>query len=156
MPVWKNVAEVDRREIYVDCQHNMAKKEKENTKALRKKNSKRLADILDRMTGIKFNTTWEQAQQMLLDNPSFADDDELLAMDKEDALIVFEDHIREMEKEEEQEKDKEKKRIKRAQRKNRDAFIGKDCYLCSKSAYRIKISFLLFQNFLMSFMKLEN
>ncbi len=54
----------------------------------------RLADILDKMTKIKFNTTWEEAQQMLLDNPAFADDDELLAMDKEDALITYEDHIR--------------------------------------------------------------
>merc|ERR1712066_786891 len=66
-------------------------------------------------------TTWEQAQQMLLDNPAFADDDELLAMDKEDALIAFEDHIRELEKEWEMERDKEKKRTKRLQRKNRDA-----------------------------------
>merc|ERR1712228_6397 len=41
--------------------------------------------------------------------------------DKEDALIAFEDHIRELEKEEEIEKDKEKKRTKRLQRKNRDA-----------------------------------
>ena len=56
----------------------------------------RLADILDKMTKIKFNTTWEEAQQMLLDNPAFADDDELLAMDKEDALITFEDHIRQV------------------------------------------------------------
>merc|ERR1712203_176497 len=47
----------------------------------------------------------------------------LLAMDKEDALIVFEDHIRELEKEEEQEKEKERKRIKRTQRKNRDAMV---------------------------------
>ncbi len=60
---------------------------------------------------------------MLLDNPAFADDDELLAMDKEDALVVFEDHIRELEREEEQEKDKEKKQLKRQQRKNRDCFI---------------------------------
>jgi len=59
---------------------------------------------------------------MLLDNPAFADDDELLAMDKEDALIVFEDHIRELEKEEETERDKERKLVKRQQRKNRDAF----------------------------------
>ena len=59
---------------------------------------------------------------MLLDNSAFADDDELLAMDKEDALIVFEDHIRELEKEEEAERDKERKLVKRAQRKNRDAF----------------------------------
>ena len=82
----------------------------------------RLADILDKMTKIDFQTTWEQAQQMLLDTPAFADDDELLAMDKEDALITFEDHIRELEKEEELEKEKEKKRVKRQQRKNRDAF----------------------------------
>ena len=58
---------------------------------------------------------------MLLDNPAFADDDELLAMDKEDALIAFEDHVRELEKEEEVEREKEKKRVKRQQRKNRDA-----------------------------------
>merc|ERR1711997_647431 len=96
---------------------------KEERKNVRKRNTKRLTEILDRMTGIRFCTTWEQAQQMLLDNPAFADDDELLAMDKEDALIVFEDHIRELEKEEEQEKEKERKRIKRTQKKNRDAMI---------------------------------
>jgi len=90
-------------------------------KVLRKRNQSRLADILDQMTRVDHRTTWEQAQQMLLDNPAFADDDELLAMDKEDALIAFECHIRELEKEEEIEKDKEKKRTKRLQRKNRDA-----------------------------------
>merc|ERR1739844_144881 len=119
----KNKEDLDRREIYSDVVHNLAKKEKEGTKALRKKNQERLADILDQMTKIDYRTTWEQAQQMLLDNPAFADDDELLAMDKEDALIVFEDHIRELEKEEELEKEKERKRIKRTQRKNRDAMV---------------------------------
>jgi pre-mRNA-processing factor 40 len=44
-------------------------------------------------------------------------------MDKEDALIVFEEHIRELEKEEEEDKEREKKRIKRQHRKNRDAFV---------------------------------
>ena len=121
--VWSSVPENDRREIFLEAMHSLAKREKEERKNVRKRNTKRLTEILDRMTGIKFNTTWEQAQQMLLDNPAFADDDELLAMDKEDALIVFEDHIRELEKEEEQEKEKERKRIKRTQRKNRDAMI---------------------------------
>merc|ERR1712130_1043886 len=107
--------------IYSDVVHNLAKGEKEEAKTLRKRNQVRLSDILDQMTKIDHRTTWEQAQQMLLDNPAFADDDELLAMDKEDALVTFEDHIRELEKEEEQEKDKEKKRTKRLQRKNRDA-----------------------------------
>merc|ERR1712018_523508 len=122
-PVVKNVPELERREVFEDAMVNLAKKEKEKAKALRKRNTTRLTDILDRMTNIKYNTTWTQAKQMLLDNPAFADDDELLAMDKEDALIVFEDHIRELEKKEEQEKEKERKRIKRSQRKNRDAMI---------------------------------
>jgi len=123
LPLWKSVPETERREIFSDVVHNLAKKEKEMAKGLRRKNMTRLADILDKMTRIDFQTTWEQAQQMLLDNPAFADDDELLAMDKEDALITFEDHIRELEKEEEAEKEKEKKRVKRQQRKNRDAMI---------------------------------
>merc|ERR1712242_216277 len=113
--VWSAVPENDRREIFLEAMHTLAKREKEERKNVRKRNTKRLTEILDRMTGIRFCTTWEQAQQMLLDNPAFADDDELLAMDKEDALIVFEDHIRE--------KEKERKRIKRSQRKNRDAMI---------------------------------
>lgn len=43
-------------------------------------------------------------------------------MDKEDALVVFEEHIRELEKEEDEEKEREKKRSKRQQRKNRERF----------------------------------
>ena len=74
--------------------HNLGKKEKELAKVLHKRNQTRLADILDQMTKVDHRTTWEQAQQMLFDNPAFADDDELLAMDKEDALVAFEDHIR--------------------------------------------------------------
>lgn len=45
-----------------------------------------------------------------------------LGMDKEDALVVFEDHIRELEKEEAEEGEREKRRQKRQQRKNRDNF----------------------------------
>ena len=87
------------------------------------------------MTGIKYDTTWEQAQQMILENPAFADDDELLHMEKEDALIVFEDHIRELEVEEETERDKEKKRVRRLQRKNRDGFIGESVH----TAFSIRV-----------------
>lgn len=47
----------------------------------------------------------------------------LIAMDKEDALVVFEQHIRELEHEEEEERERGKRRIKRLQRKNRDSFL---------------------------------
>lgn len=122
LDVWKNVAESERRDIYEDCVFNLAKREKEEGKARKKRNMRELASILDSMVGIEYRTTWQEAQQMLLDNPNFVDDASLLGMDKEDALIVFEDHIRELEKEEEEEKEVEKKRIKRLQRKNRDNF----------------------------------
>ncbi|XP_075223111.1 pre-mRNA processing factor 40 isoform X2 [Lycorma delicatula] len=122
LDVWKNVSESERRDIYDDCVFNLAKREKEEGKARKKRNMRELAAILDSMVGIEYRTTWQEAQQMLLDNPNFVDDASLLGMDKEDALIVFEDHIRELEKEEEEEKEIEKKRIKRLQRKNRDNF----------------------------------
>lgn len=43
-------------------------------------------------------------------------------MDKEDALICFEEHIRALEKEEEEEKQKTLLRERRRQRKNRESF----------------------------------
>lgn len=45
-------------------------------------------------------------------------------MDKEDALIVFEEHIRQLEKEELEEKERVKRRNKRLSRKNRDQFLA--------------------------------
>nr|CAG4640855.1 EOG090X064W [Eulimnadia texana] len=123
LEMWKLVPEADRRDIHEDVLFNLAKREKEDEKSLRKRNMKNLARVLDSMPDITFRTTWADAQQLLLDNPSFAEDTDLLAMDKEDALIVFEKHIRELEQEEEEEREREKRRIKRLQRKNRDAFM---------------------------------
>ena len=44
-------------------------------------------------------------------------------MDKEDALICFEEHIRMLEQENDDEKEKERRRVKRSQRKNREGFL---------------------------------
>ena len=44
-------------------------------------------------------------------------------MDKEDALICFEEHIRLLEQENDDEKERDRRRIKRNQRKNRESFI---------------------------------
>merc|ERR1712071_649387 len=79
--------------------------------------------VLDSMTDITHRTAWTDAQQLLLDNPTFAQDNHLLGMDKEDALIVFEQHIRELEHEEDEERERGKRRLKRLQRKNRDSYL---------------------------------
>lgn len=75
------------------------------------------------MDSITYQTTWSEAQVLLLENNEFKSDISLLGMDKEDALIVFEEHIRALELEEIEDREVEKKRQKRLQRKNRDNFL---------------------------------
>ncbi|CAH0549559.1 unnamed protein product [Brassicogethes aeneus] len=94
LEIWSSVSDSDRRDIYEDVVFALAKREKEESK------------------------------YQLLENTSFKNDVNLLAMDKEDALIVFEEHIRVLEKEQVEEKEREKRRLKRQSRKNRDQFIA--------------------------------
>ncbi|PVD30955.1 hypothetical protein C0Q70_10231, partial [Pomacea canaliculata] len=121
--IWKNVSDRDRRDLFDDVVHLLAKREKEEAKALRKRNIKVFSEILDTMPNLKYSTTWSEAQQMLLDNPRFTEDPDLENMDKEDALICFEEHIRMLEQENDDEKEREKRRQKRTQRKNRESFL---------------------------------
>ncbi|XP_055543926.1 pre-mRNA-processing factor 40 homolog A [Wyeomyia smithii] len=124
LDVWKSVPELDRRDIYDDCIFNLAKREKEEARVLKKRNMRVLGELLEAMTSVTYQTTWSEAQVMLLENTSFKNDVNLLGMDKEDALIVFEEHIRTLEREEDEDKEREKKRVKRQQRKNRDQFLA--------------------------------
>ncbi|KAM4024465.1 pre-mRNA-processing factor 40 homolog A isoform 2-T2 [Anomaloglossus baeobatrachus] len=122
LDVWNGISERDRLEIYEDVMFYLAKKEKEQAKQLRKRNWEALKNILDNMANVTYCTTWSEAQQYLMDNPTFAEDEELQNMDKEDALICFEEHIRALEKEEEDDKQKTLLRERRRQRKNRESF----------------------------------
>ncbi|KPM02917.1 pre-mRNA-processing factor 40-like protein A-like protein [Sarcoptes scabiei] len=120
---WKLVPEPERREIFEEAVSELAKKERETAKQLRKRNMSVLSDILDSMPTITYNTTWQEAQQLLLDNSTFAEDSQLLNMDKEDALIVFEEHIRQLESEEDEERARTKRIQQRQKRLNREAFL---------------------------------
>ncbi|CAG9578868.1 unnamed protein product [Danaus chrysippus] len=124
LEIWRCVPDSDRRDIYEDCIFTIAKREKEEAKALKKRNMKILAQVLENMNEISYNSTWSEAQVLLLENAAFKNDVSLLGMDKEDALIVFEQHIRNMEAEYLQEREQVKKRNKRQQRKNRDNFLA--------------------------------
>lgn len=78
LEVWDTVPEADRRDIHEDVVFNLAKREKEQAKVMKKHNMKSLAAILDAITEIDYRTTWQDAQQMLLDNATFAQDSNLL------------------------------------------------------------------------------
>ncbi|XP_008557971.1 pre-mRNA-processing factor 40 homolog A isoform X1 [Microplitis demolitor] len=124
LEIWRAVGDADRRDIYEDVVFSLAKREKEEAKQMKKRNTKKLAQVLDTMTDVTYRTTWQEAQALLLQYSPFAEDAHLLEMDKEDALLVFDNHIRQLEKDEEEEKEREKKRRKRQERKNRDGFIS--------------------------------
>ena len=76
--MWKSVPENERRDIYEDAIFHLSKREKEEEKSLRKRNMKNLTRVLDSITDITYKTTWTEAQQLLLDNPSFSQDSDLL------------------------------------------------------------------------------
>ena len=120
LPVWSVVPDRDRRELYRDVCIELAKKEKENARLLRKRNTKALKTILEKMPKVTYKTHWSEAQKLLFKDHDFTQDIELQNMDKEDALIVFEDHIRFLEKEHEDDNEKQKRRL---ERKNREAFL---------------------------------
>lgn len=120
--IWAGVEETERREIFKEAIVRREVSEKQKAKEMRKRNIKALADILDGMGDISFATTWAQTQRLLVENAAFAADKDLQNMDKEDALIVFEEHIRSLETEEEKERLAEKLRTRRYQRKCREAF----------------------------------
>lgn len=49
----------------------------EESKSLRKRNTKVFTEILDSMPSLTYCTTWSEASQMLLDNPRFTEDPDL-------------------------------------------------------------------------------
>jgi len=123
LPLWNLVNDRDRRELFDDVLHQLAKREKEEAKHMRKRNTKVFNDILNSIDDLTHQTTWSEAQQMLLENPRFTEDPDLQTMDKEDALVCFEEHIRMLEQDYDDEKERDRRRVKRRQRKNREGFL---------------------------------
>lgn len=61
----------------------------EQAKQLRKRNWEALKNILDNMANVTYRTTWSEAQQYLLDNPTFAEDEELQSMKADIHVFVY-------------------------------------------------------------------
>lgn len=150
-PQWTSVPDDKRKEIFEDVIAEMREKEKvcvgimlrhekkpfiqETESELRKRNIKTLSAILDTMD-ITYETQWAKAQGMLLSNSQYLQDTQIqgsvivikektllfAAMDPEDALIVFKEHILVLEKEDEREREATELRKRRLERNNREQF----------------------------------
>lgn len=68
---------------------------------MQESNWEALKNIFVNVANATYSITWCEAQQFLMDNPTFAEDEELQNMDEDDPLICFEDYIWALEKEEE-------------------------------------------------------
>ncbi len=69
VPEWTGVPEHDRRVLLSEAIQEIAKREKEDSKSIRKRNIKVFNEILNSMPKLTYRTTWSEAQHMLLDEP---------------------------------------------------------------------------------------
>ncbi|KAK7383248.1 hypothetical protein VNO78_28922 [Psophocarpus tetragonolobus] len=106
----------DREDLFESYMVELERKEKENAAEEHRRNVAEYRKFLESCDYVKVNSHWRKIQDRL------EDDDRYLRLEKIDRLLVFQDCIRDLEKEEEEQKRIQKDRIRRGERKNRDAF----------------------------------
>ncbi|TKY57919.1 Pre-mRNA-processing protein 40A [Spatholobus suberectus] len=106
----------DREDLFESYMVELERKEKENAAEEHRRNIAEYRKFLESCDYVKVNSHWRKIQDRL------EDDDRYLRLEKIDRLLVFQDYIRDLEKEEEEQKRIQKDRIRRGERKNRDAF----------------------------------
>lgn len=106
----------DREDLFESYMVELERKEKENAAEEHRRNLAEYRKFLESCDFVKVNSHWRKIQDRL------EDDDRYSLLEKIDRLLVFQDYIRDLEKEEEEQKRIQKERVRRGERKNRDAF----------------------------------
>lgn len=116
-PRWKAVTSSrEQEELFMDHLRERDRKEREAKRAARQAGRAAFHKLLDADTSIKAGTSWRKVQERLSGEEAFK------AIDRIDALDVFQEHHRELERREQEEKEREKEARRFQERKNRDAF----------------------------------
>ncbi|KAF8114111.1 hypothetical protein N665_0042s0033, partial [Sinapis alba] len=106
----------DREDLFDNYIVELERKEREKAVAEHRQKMAEYRKFLETCDFIKASTQWRKIQDRL------EDDERCSYLEKIDRLIGFEDYINDLEKEEEELKRVEKEHVRRAERKNRDAF----------------------------------
>lgn len=106
----------DREDIFENYVVDLERKERENAAEEKRRNIAEYRKFLESCDFIKANSQWRKVQDRL------EDDERCSRLEKIDRLLVFQDYIHDLEKEEEEKKKLQKEQLRRAERKNRDAF----------------------------------
>ncbi|XP_052202335.1 pre-mRNA-processing protein 40A isoform X2 [Diospyros lotus] len=107
---------VEREDMFKSYLVDLQKKEKEKAQEEYRRNRLEFRQFLETCGFIKVNTQWRKVQDRL------EDDERCSRLEKFDRFEIFQEYIRDLEKEEEEQRRMQKEQLKRAERKNRDAF----------------------------------
>ncbi|XP_050215315.1 pre-mRNA-processing protein 40A isoform X2 [Mercurialis annua] len=106
----------DREDLFDNYVVELERKEREKAAEDHRQHVTEFKTFLESCDFIKVNSQWRKVQDRL------EDDERCLRLEKLDRLLVFQDYIRDLEKEEEEQKKIQKEQLRRTERKNRDAF----------------------------------
>ncbi|KAK6277645.1 hypothetical protein POUND7_017968 [Theobroma cacao] len=106
----------DREDLFENYIVELERKERENAAEEKRRNIAEYRKFLESCDFIKANSQWRKVQDRL------EDDERCSRLEKIDRLVMFQDYIHDLEKEEEEKKKMQKEQLRRAERKNRDAF----------------------------------
>lgn len=106
----------DREDLFESYLVDLQKKERTKAMEEHKRNIQEYRQFLESCDFIKANSQWRKVQDRL------EDDERCSRLEKIDRLEIFQEYIRDLEKEEEEQRKIQKEQLRRAERKNRDAF----------------------------------
>ncbi|PQP93470.1 pre-mRNA-processing protein 40A isoform X1 [Prunus yedoensis var. nudiflora] len=113
----------DREDLYESYIVELERKEKEKAAEEHKQNIAEYRKFLESCDFIKVSLVKGMCEQPVAESSrSLRDDERCLRLEKLDRLLIFQDYIRDLEKEEEEQKKIQKEQLRRVERKNRDEF----------------------------------
>ncbi|CAN1274624.1 Pre-mRNA-processing protein 40A [Linum perenne] len=106
----------DREDLFDNYVVELERKEREKAAEEHRRNVSEYRQFLESCDFIKVNSQWRKVQDRL------EDDETCLRLEKLERLLIYQDYIRDLEREDEELKNSYKEQQRRAERKNRDAF----------------------------------
>ncbi|KAG0332624.1 hypothetical protein BG004_001164, partial [Podila humilis] len=116
-----------RYSIFDNYVTELIRQEKESARMKRKAGMAALLTLLQSLKGetgggITFMTLWAEAKEILQEQPRYTSDPNIVGLSKIDQLSVYEDHIKQLEKEYDVQRSRDRTLRKRSERKRREGF----------------------------------
>ncbi|CAI9115989.1 OLC1v1017023C1 [Oldenlandia corymbosa var. corymbosa] len=108
--------EADREDLFRSYLVDLQKRERAKAQEEHRRNRLEYRQYLETCGFVKVDSQWRKVQDLL------EDDERCSRLDKIDRLEIYQEYIRDLEREEEELKKVEREEMRRAERKNRDAF----------------------------------